>query len=88
MKNKTQKAGVITLLLLTLLSACNLPTNTPPGLSIEEQAGTLAAQTIAAEQNKRPTKTPIPANTPTQPPSPTVAVTATPATKLCERLLL
>ena len=50
--------------LLFGLSACNLP-STKPGLSIESQAGTLAAQTIAAIQTQMPTQTLVPANTPT-----------------------
>jgi hypothetical protein len=77
MKNKTQKEGVVTLLLFTLLSACNMPSNTPPRLSMENQAATLVAQTLEAAQSQRPTETLVPAKTPTQPPSPTVAVTAT-----------
>jgi hypothetical protein len=80
MKNKTQKAGVITLLLLTFLSACNLPSTSPPGLSIEDQAGTLAAQTIEAELNKRPTETQVPAKTPTKPLPPTSTIAVTPTT--------
>jgi|GEM_PF-1266778 hypothetical protein len=68
--------GIILLFSLSL-SACNMPSTPPPGLSIEEQAGTLAAQTIEAAITQRPTETQVPANTPTKALPPTAAVTAT-----------
>ncbi|MCP4140995.1 MAG: hypothetical protein GY755_12030 [Chloroflexi bacterium] len=74
---KVNKIASTILLLSLSLSACNMPTNTPPGLSIEEQAGTLAAQTLEAKQNQRPTETQVPANTPTKALPPTPASTAT-----------
>ena len=60
------------------LSACNLPiAPTPEGLSLEEQAGTLVAQTLEASQSPRAPETQIPANTPTKLPLPTIAATQT-----------
>ena len=69
-------ASIIFLFSLSL-NACNMPSTSPPGLSIEEQAGTLAAQTVEAAQNQRSTETQVPANTPTKALPPTAAVTAT-----------
>ncbi len=62
--------------LLVILTACNMPTANNDTLSLEEQAGTLAAQTLTAVAQLPtiptiPTETRAPANTPT-PPLPTV----------------
>ncbi len=68
-KNST----LILLLLVTMtLGACNLPTSSESGPSLEEQAGTLAAQTLAAAQAQNPTETRVPMNTPTNIPLPTL----------------
>jgi len=58
----------VVIALVLILSACNLPTTSTPELSIEAQAGTLAAQTIAASITQRSSKTPEPQNTPTKSP--------------------
>jgi len=65
----------ISIILLAILVSCNLPKPVPE-LSIEEQAGTLAAQTVEAANTPRPTKTRVPANTPTFSP-PTLTLTPT-----------
>ena len=80
--NKTQKAGIyLSPLFVLFLHACNLPSETEPKLSLEAQAGTLAAQTVEASKQKRPTKTRVPRSTPTQvrpSKTPTPATTETP----------
>lgn len=82
--NKTQKAGIyLSLLFFFFLHACNLPSETEPKLSLEAQAGTLAAQTVEASKQKRPTKTRVPRSTPTQvrpskTPTPVTTETPTP----------
>ncbi len=63
---------ILMLLIALMLGACNLPAATQTGLSLEEQAGTLAAQTLAANQAGQPTETQVPANTPTNIPLPTM----------------
>ncbi len=79
----------VALALVLGLSACNLPAApTPEGLSIEEQAGTLAAQTLEASQSQRAPETQIPANTPTRPPLPTSAPTQTLSPTPTENLTL
>ena len=66
-----------------MLTACNLPTaNTNESPSLEDQAGTLAAQTLTAAAEQMPSETPIPLNTPTKPrptvtPAPTLSPTPT-----------
>lgn len=61
--------GILGLALVLGLSACNLPTSpASESLSLEEQAGTLVAQTIEANKTRRPTKTRVPAYTPTKSP--------------------
>ena len=51
-----------------ILTACNLPSNTEEGISMEEQAATLAAQTLTAAAEQVPTETKVPLSTPTQAP--------------------
>lgn len=58
------------------LSACNMPNSSDTSLSDEELAGTFVAQTIAAVEAQRPTKTIAPTNTATNPP-PTATFTPT-----------
>lgn len=65
----------ISILLFAILASCNLPKPVAE-LSIEEQAGTLAAQTVAAVNTQRPTKTRVPAASPTMPPP---SITLTPS---------
>ncbi|MBT3189752.1 MAG: hypothetical protein HN736_07565 [Anaerolineae bacterium] len=63
---KLNKYWILGFALALGLSACNLPTSSVPNsLSLEEQAGTLAAQTVSAAQTQMPTQTRLPANTPT-----------------------
>lgn len=88
-----KRALPIFIVLLLILTACNLPSqNNNAALSLEDQAGTLSAQTLAAV-TRLPTETRIPANTPTPPlptttpvlnisPTPTTSQTPTPAPKL------
>jgi len=58
---------ILGLALVLGLGACNLPTSSASdNISIEAQAGTLAAQTVEASINQRPSKTPEPQNTPTK----------------------
>ena len=63
------------ILLLVILTACNMPAQNDGALSLEDQAGTLAAQTLTAAAQV-PTATRVPANTPT-PPLPTVTLVPT-----------
>lgn len=65
----------ITTLLVALLASCNLPTSSTK-LSLEEQAGTLVAQTLEASETEIPAETPTLANTPTKS-LPTVTITPT-----------
>ncbi|MBT3336330.1 MAG: hypothetical protein HN855_04615 [Anaerolineae bacterium] len=78
--------SIFILLIVFTLGACNLPTSSDTGLSLEEQAGTLAAQTLASNQAQQPTETRVPANTPTSIPLPTMTpspeVSPTPTQKL------
>ena len=68
----------LSVLLLGILSACNLPV-APAELSLEEQAGTLVAQTVAANETQQALKTPTLANTATQAPLPsTISPTVSP----------
>ncbi|MBT3322100.1 MAG: hypothetical protein HN392_07410 [Anaerolineae bacterium] len=84
--NKFKISWIWSLVLALSLSACNLPTApASEGLSLESQAGTLAAQTVSAAKTEG-AKTRIPANTPTTmaPPSktsapPTASATSTTA---------
>ena len=75
------------LLTLALTTACNMPKADSNTLSLEDQAGTLAAQTLTAVAEQVPTETPVPLSTPTQAlptitpaptllPTPTVQITA------------
>ena len=69
------------ILFLAILASCNLPEPTASGLSVEEQAGTLAAQTVEASITQRPTKTRVPVASPTMLPptlTPTPAISPTP----------
>lgn len=67
--NRIALTGLISLLLV--LSACNFPgTSSEP--SLNDQAATIVAQTLDAEQTSTPSKTPQPAN------SPTLSITRTP----------
>ena len=74
---------LIVLLTISILTACNLPTGNDAGPSLEDQAGTLVAQTLtAAAEEQPPTETRVPANTPTKPrptvtPAPSLTPTAT-----------
>ena len=82
MKNFISTSSLILIIIFALV-ACNMPTeDVPTGPSLEEQAGTLAAQTLTAAAEQMPTETPLPANTPTQAqptvtPAPTLTPTAT-----------
>lgn len=75
--------GILGLLLALTLSSCNFPASTPAGLSDEELAGTLVAQTLAAIEAQSPSETSPPTNTPTNSlptltPTPTQTSTPTP----------
>ena len=64
---KIDKYWIFGFALVLGLSACNLPIASPPdSLSLESQAGTLAAQTVEASLKQRATETQIPENTPTR----------------------
>ncbi len=63
---------LILIILTLVLGACNMPTEADTGLSLEDQAGTLAAQTLAAAEAQNPTETRIPMSTPTNIPLPTL----------------
>ena len=70
-----KKLSVSLIVLATILTACNLPQPQADTLGLEDQAGTLAAQTLTAVA-LLPTETHMPANTPTAP-QPTVTMAAT-----------
>jgi hypothetical protein len=85
---KTKNIRLILSLALVLgLSACNLPTSSASDtIPLKAQAGTLAAQTVAAVVTQVPAQTeaaPLPQNTPTKaPPTETItpAISLTPTT--------
>lgn len=67
------------LLVVFAVAACNMPAPTASAPSLEEQAGTLVAQTLTAaiqSTQPQPTETHIPAKTPT-PPLPTITAAPT-----------
>lgn len=74
---RRSRISLLGLLLALTLSSCNFPTPTPAGLSDEDAAGTMVAQTIAAVEAQTPADAQTPTETPTKPP-PTLTSTSTP----------